>query len=214
MTGISAAYQMSSRPHREWAPVRTLTEVAGVLRTLSDTTLVFLFFEEQEVSVQNLRIPAVTSIPTYRKDTSGQIYITAFSDENQQFALDGGKATLLLNHKPKISDKLPLTRAEKSTIGSTPLDTTADNNKFAEIEHSQHIDSLKNKRARKEAFFERLDREHTIQQRACKRKSAPEKPVRKKRQCSQCSSLTHDLRNCPDRRSEPESSDSSSSVTP
>ena len=147
---------MSSRPHREWAPVRTLTEVAGVLRTLSDTTLVFLFFEEQEVSVQNLRIPAVTSIPTYRKDTSGQIYITAFSDENPQFALDGGKATLLLNHKPKISDKLPLTRAEKSTIGSTPLDTTADNNKFAEIEHSQHIDSLKNKRARKEAFFERL----------------------------------------------------------
>ena len=140
-----------------------------------------------------------------------RLNITAFSDENQQFALDGGKATLLLNHKPKISDKLPLTRAEKSTIGSTPLDTTADN-KFEEIEHSQHIDSLKNKRARKEALFERLDREHTIQQRACKRKSAPEKPVRKKR--SQCSSLTHDLRNCPDRRSESESSDSSSSVTP
>ena len=88
MTGISAAYQMLSRPHREWAPVRTLTEVAGVLRTLR--THVFLFFEEQEVSVQNLRIPAVTSIPTYRKDTSGQIYITAFSDENQQFALDEG----------------------------------------------------------------------------------------------------------------------------
>ena len=105
---------------------------------------------------------------------------------------------MLLNHKPKISNKLPLTRAEKSIIGSTPLDTTADNNKSEEIEHSQYIDSLKNKRARKEALFERLDREHTIQQRACKRKSAPEKPVRKKRQCS---SLTHDLRNCPDRRS-------------
>ena len=165
------------------------------------------------MSVQNLRIPAVTSIPTYRKDTSGQIYITAFSDENQQFALDGGKATLLLNHKPKISDKLPLTRAEKSSL-DLHLDTTADNNKSEEIEHSQHIDSLKNKRARKEALFERLDREPTIQQRACKRKSAPEKPVRKKRQCSQCSSLNHDLRNCPDRRSESESSDSSSSVTP
>ena len=211
---ISNAIQSTSRTE----VVQTITDVKNILQQLDNTTPEFLFFKVQSVVVRNLSIPAITSISTYRKETNGKLFIATSSDAMEQYELSSTKSEHTLEHSPKISSNLPLTKDEKTVIGDAQYQRDAVDEEVEEVDHSKLVRTLQNKRERKDQLFAKLKKDYennkkmpVTQASETWEQTAPTtiKKKRKKRTCGTCGAPNHDSRNCLDGSSSESSTQSS-----